>query len=60
MCYNVLSATSKMFGVESEAPHHQNGCGAEAYQVFIDLVKLTFSKTPKLGAKELLRWASEQ
>ncbi len=60
LCYNVLSATAKMFGVDGEAPHHQTGQGALAYQVFIDLLKVTFSKQPKLAAKELLRWVSEQ
>ena len=60
LCYNVLSSTAKMFGVESEAPHHESASGAEAYQVFYDLLKVTFSKQPKLGPKELLRWASEQ
>lgn len=44
MCYNVLSATAKVFGVESEAPHNENGCGVEAFNVFHDLLKITFAK----------------
>jgi Ca2+-binding EF-hand superfamily protein len=31
MCYNILNATAKTFGVESETPQHAAGSGAGAY-----------------------------
>ena len=59
MCYNVLSATAKTFGVESEAPHCPQGSGSTAYQEVLKFIHVTFQKKQKVSSKELIRWVTE-
>ena len=59
MCYNVLTATAKVFGVEVETPSFPNSSGNTAYVLFNELLKMTFPKNPKIGVKELIRWVTE-
>lgn len=59
MVFNVLTATAKTFGVESEGPQFPTGSGNFAYKVMLGLIHKTFVKGNKIGSKEIIRWISE-
>jgi len=59
IAFNVISATVKMFQVESEMPAFPGSGGDLTYKAFNELVKVNFGVEPRLGIKELLAWASE-
>ena len=59
MCYNVLTATAKVFGCDVEMPSFPNSSGESAFDYFEDLLRMTFAKDTKIGPKELIRWVVE-
>ena len=59
LVYNVISATAKTFGVESEAPHNPNGAGNISYQMIQGLIHQTFKKGSQILSKDIIRWVTE-
>ena len=59
MCFNILTAAAKVFAADVEVPSFPNSSGQKGYYLFQDLLRMTFPKNTKIGAKELICWVVE-
>lgn len=59
MVFNILTASAKMFALESEGPQFPTGSGNFAYGIVMSHIHKTFSKGQKIYPKDIIRWVTE-